>query len=99
MVRAMERPCDCGTAIRCADLGGPLVYDPIYNELQLVMRERRFRLLYCFNCGGRLPDSMRGRRFTTPSAQECEQIARILHRCRSAEDVLRELGPSDVTDE
>jgi hypothetical protein len=99
IVRNAERACDCGAAIRCTDLGGPIHYDPIYNEFHLTIGSQQHRLVYCFSCGGKLPDSTRNRRFTTPSMQECEQAAAIMHLCRSAGDILHELGPSDATHE
>jgi hypothetical protein len=95
----VERPCDCGTAIRCADVGGAITYDPIYNEFHLDIGGRRHQLIYCFNCGGKLPDSTRDKRFAAPSLKECEQVAVIMNRCRSAGDIVHELGPSDVTSE
>jgi hypothetical protein len=96
MPRKTERACDCGAAIRCADVAGPVVYDEMTNEFHLIVGERRHRLVYCFNCGGKLPESTRGRRFTTPSAVECGQVAVIVHSCRSAADVVHELGSGDV---
>jgi hypothetical protein len=98
-VRTSERACDCGTAIRLSDLAGPVCYDPVYNEFRLTIGSNQHRLVYCFSCGGKLPDSTRSRRFATPSMQECEQAAAIMHRCRSAGDIVHELGPSDAADE
>src|SRR5271154_1955287 len=91
----VERACDCGTTIRCADAGESIRYDAIHNEFDLVIGSRLHRLIYCFNCGGKLPDSTRSRRFATPSMHECEDVATIMHRCRSAGDIVHQLGPSD----
>jgi hypothetical protein len=91
--------CDCGLAVRCADLGVPVTFDPIYNEFYLAIGSRRHQLIYCFNCGGKLPDSTRDKRFNTPSLAECEQVAAIMSRCRSAGDIAHELGQSDATSE
>src|SRR5580765_1276881 len=90
-----ERPCDCGIAIRCVDARGPVRYDESLNEFLLDVGRQSYRWIYCFNCGGRLPESMRGRRFTTPSTDDCAAVAAILPRCRTVADVLRELGPGD----
>jgi hypothetical protein len=97
MPRETDRTCDCGTIIRCTDArGGPVSYDSIYNEFHLALgTSAHVRLWYCFHCGGRLPESTRGRRFTSPSLIECEQVTAIIHRCRSAADLVREIGPGD----
>jgi hypothetical protein len=99
MPRETDRTCDCSTIVRCADAAnGRVTYDPIYNEFHLALGDSaRIRLLYCFQCGGRLPESTRGRRFTSPSLRECEQVTGIIHRCRSAADVVHELGASDTS--
>jgi hypothetical protein len=99
LAKHVERTCDCGMAIRCADVGGPITYDPIFNEFHLEIGALRHQLIYCFSCGGKLPDSTRDQRFTAPSLEECEQVAAIIHRCRSARDIVHELGPSDAASE
>src|SRR5207248_3787795 len=95
-----DRPCDCGVVLRYAIAGGstPVRYDESLNEFLLNVGRTSYRLVYCFTCGGKLPESMRGRRFMTPSADDCAAVAAVVPRCRSTADVLRELGPADPAD-
>jgi hypothetical protein len=97
VARDVERTCDCGMVIRCADVRGPVSFDPIYNEFHLTVDGRRHQILYCFNCGGKLPESTRDKRFNTPSPAECQEVAALMSRCRLAGDIVHELGPSDAT--
>jgi hypothetical protein len=100
MCEPVDRPCDCGAVLRCAAAGAgtPVYYEEVFNEFRLEVARVSWRLVYCFNCGGRLPESVRGRRFSAPSAEDCAAVAAILPRLRSVGDVLCELGPADPVD-
>ncbi len=98
-----ERPCTCGLPEKWAQAPNfPVKFDAEVNEYCLVYGKRgrwHHVMRYCFWCGGRLPESTRGKLFTEPSQAEMAEIRRMLAGARSAEEILATLGqPDEIID-
>jgi hypothetical protein len=73
----------------------PIEFDQRMNEYHIVHHGVRIYIEYCFNCGGRLPESKRDSYFTTPNENEMAEIEELLRNVRSIPDVIRILGAAD----
>ncbi len=98
-----ERPCTCGLPEKWAQAPSfPVKFDAEVNEYHLVYgkKHRYYDVMrYCFWCGGRLPESTRGRFFAEPSEAETAKIRGMLAGARSTEEILAILGqPDEIID-
>jgi hypothetical protein len=82
-----------------ADPMFPIEYDERTNEYQIVLNGIRITMVYCFRCGGRLPESKRGSLVTTPADSEMAEVDALLKGARSISDVIRILGAPDTIHE
>ena len=93
--------CKCGLPDKWArDPSLPVEFDATLNEYHLVRGTKRrwFTVMhYCFWCGGRLPESTRGRLFTEPEKGELEEVQSVLADARSRADVFRIFGEPDAS--
>jgi hypothetical protein len=92
--------CHCGTVESLAsNRQSPIRYDEKLNEYNLVSGdgEVHYRLYFCFFCGGKLPASRRADLFTDPSAEEMEDVAKILGKVKSMQQARQVLGAPDET--
>lgn len=94
-------PCQCEAIAELAsDRNCPIEFDANLNEYNIVSKDAhvRYRLYFCFFCGGSLPESERVNLYTQPSQKEIEQIKKLLGEARTIEEALRKLGqPSKAT--
>jgi hypothetical protein len=91
--------CQCHAVASAADDDNcPVEYDESLNEYNIVSLDgrHRFRLYFCWFCGGELPESKRKTLFTTPQAKEVADIKRSLDDVRTTADAVQRLGPPDV---
>ena len=92
--------CACGTVAELAsDRNCPIVYDHSLNEYNLVSEDGkvRYRLYFCFFCGGKLPESKRASLFTEPSDKEMREVALLMAKVRSMQQAIEVLGKPDQT--
>jgi hypothetical protein len=92
--------CGCATVESLASHRQcPIEYDEKLNEYNLVSLDKkvRYRMYYCFFCGGKLPESKRGSLCTAPSDNEMKEVTEILTRVRSIQQAMEVLGKPDET--
>ena len=93
--------CQCRTVEHLvSDPQCPIEHDQELNEYNLVSRDKksRYRLYYCFFCGGKLPASKRDSLFTEPSASEVKEVKNLLSKITSVLQVIRVFGEPDETE-
>jgi hypothetical protein len=92
--------CKCGTVEElAAERKSPIEYDKKLNEYNLVAGSGkiRYRLYFCFFCGGRLPESDRTGLFTEPSQEEAKEVAQLTGKVASLQQAIQVLGKPDET--
>jgi hypothetical protein len=92
--------CECKTVEQLAsDRKSPIEYDRHLNEYNLVSGDgnTRYRMYFCFFCGGKLPESRRAGFFSEPSDQEMKEVAQLLSKAGSMQKVVQFLGEPDET--
>jgi hypothetical protein len=90
--------CECGTVENLAsDRRSPIKHDKDLNEYDLVPGDGKvhYRMYFCFFCGGRLPESMRGSLFAEPSDQEINEVTELMSNADSIQQVIQALGKPD----
>jgi hypothetical protein len=92
--------CGCGTVEDLASQRkSPIAFDKNLHEYDLVVNGGKvhYRMYYCFFCGGALPESKRASLFAEPSAQEMMEVAELISKAKSIEEVIQVLGSPDET--
>jgi len=91
--------CECGLIQYWARLAdSPVRFKQEFNEYVLLSPDGRFEYMmnYCFWCGGRLPQSTRGARFSSMDLEECRDAQKLLGKLKSVADVTSLLGRPDA---
>ncbi len=93
-------PCDCDVLDRAADEPDtPIAFDAQTNEYQLVHSEENRGLMvfyYCPFCGGRTPDTRRGRLFARITFAEVQRLKKLTRDIKTIDDAIRVLGKPDA---
>jgi hypothetical protein len=93
-------PCDCVVLDMAADEPDtPIVFDDRTNEYQLVHGKDNgghMVFYYCPFCGGRTPDTRRGRLFARITLAEMQRLKELTRDIRTIDDAIRILGEPDA---
>lgn len=99
MRQAGKTKCQC-KAVECAasDSNCPVEFDATLNEYNIVSIDgrHRYRLYFCWFCGGKLPRSKRSRLFKTPLAAEVNSMKKEVAIIHSVADAVDRLGKPDA---
>lgn len=91
--------CHCKAVESAAsDSNCPVEFDDTLNEYNIVSIDgrHRYRLYFCWFCGGELPESKRPGLFTTPLAAEVIGMKKEIASIHSAADAVARLGKPDA---
>jgi hypothetical protein len=73
----------------------PIEFDARLNEFNLVQGLRRMRIYYCWFCGGRAPESLRGTLFARIPSKERDRLFALMKGLNTVAGLIARCGEPD----